>query len=195
MSPEKNDRNEATQGNINSSPSVKIPGSVRLAFICWLIIAAFFLQAVWKSATSGRRDSLLFCVAAVCVIGLLVSGLHRRSWIGWWWNRYVARLLWIFSLMPLIVGAGNLAFHLLGGEIFADSAFVMGVLTIFGVYLLLPSALLWTIFYSLNAETAGRYCQVCSSCSRRLKSPLQFLFAKATCENCVGSTSSRPRVT
>ena len=161
-----------------------VPISLRIAVFGWFIITALLLRAVWKSLAIGNGSAFVFFLLAAGIVGILITGLLRRSMVSWWWNQFLVKMLGMFCVMPLIFGAACVVFQLAGGAIPDELSYLVKVIIVAGIYLLLPAALFLGIYVSLNTQKARQYCHVCLECSRRFKAPIQFLFHKMECDNC-----------
>ncbi len=171
--------------------SQKMPLSVRVAIACWLVFVALALWTTARNAVAGNGKGFFVFLLASGLASILLVGLLRRTTFGWWWNRFIARLLGIFSAIPLVFGAACIVFRLLGGAIPGEMGFLVRVMLIAGVILLVPSLVLWTIYWSLNTVKARQYCHVCPDCSKRFKMPIQFLFSKMACDLCRDGARAR----
>ena len=174
----------------------RMPGSVMLAMVCVGIFvvlnAIVFLMVMGFMGADGIE---VLIVGVPLLIGVLVLvGLIRRWKLARQWGRIMGMLgailasfgvaSMIFSTISFYFGTGFYG----DNEIFnaPDTRRMIAWSMLTGMaFNLLPTALLWTMFFSLGRPTALAYFRIyCPQCKSRRTRPANFLYSKSRCKDC-----------
>jgi hypothetical protein len=166
------------------SESDRMPFSVRIAIVGWAIVIGGFCWLAYGVAQEGDWGVAVFWLLPACFCFYTILGILNRTMRGWWWSRFLSQLLGIFSSVPFLFGVGYIAYRLFGGRVPDEMSFVTGLLAVLGIYCILPAAVCWTIYFTVNSQSARRYCRVCPRCLERIRAPIHVFFDDYKCDEC-----------